>query len=156
MWRATCPGRSHHSSNSCSWMRPSHHSCSCSTKGDGARGLEHNFFVRQKAFAALSTHCERHPPSRAAGIQSLWHANAGHPFDFGSPLNVSVQTGGKTRNLSTLGISAKPPFSPVGLGNPGNGPDEVSMGGIVVLTPSPEKGVNSGGKKNKGRGIFIM
>ena len=46
--------------------------------------------------------------SRYPGIQTLWHANAGYSFDLGSPLSVSVQTGNKTGNWSTLGISTQP------------------------------------------------
>ena len=66
---------------------------------------EHHHRVRQTASTALPTaNVTRH-----LGIQSLWHANVGYSFDLGSPVSVSVQTGNKTGNWTTLGISTQPP-----------------------------------------------
>ena len=61
--------------------------------------------VPQTTFAVLPTvNVTRHPD-----IQTLWHANVGYSFDLGPPVSVSVQTGNKTGNWSTLGISTQPP-----------------------------------------------
>ena len=60
--------------------------------------------VPQTAFATLPTENITYHQD----IQTLWHANVGYSFDLGSPVNVSVQTGNKTGNWSTLGISTQP------------------------------------------------
>jgi len=58
-----------------------------------------------RTFAALPTaNVARH-----SGIQSLWHAGVGYSFDLCSPVDVSVQTGNKTGNWTTLGASTQPP-----------------------------------------------
>jgi len=67
-------------------------------------GIGHNHHVPRTIFAALPTvNVTSHP-----GIRTLWHANVGYSFDLGSPVSVSVQTGNKTGNWSTLGISTQP------------------------------------------------
>lgn len=74
-------------------------------KHSNLHGLGHRHHVRQATLAALPTvNVTRHPD-----IQSLWHANVGYSFDLGSSVTVSVQTGNKTGNWSTLGISTQPP-----------------------------------------------
>jgi len=82
-----------------------------SEKRDGAvkhprsRGHKYHPPLRQTAFGVLPTvNVTSH-----SGIQSLWHANVGYSFDLGSPVIVSVQTGNKTGNWTTLGISTQPP-----------------------------------------------
>lgn len=66
--------------------------------------------VRQTTFSPLPTvNVTRHPD-----IQTLWHANVGYSFDLGSSISVSVQTGNKTGNWTTLGISTQP-LSNVGM-----------------------------------------
>jgi hypothetical protein len=60
--------------------------------------------VRQTTFSPLPTTNVTHHPD----IQTLWHANVGYSFDLGSSVSVSVQTGSKTGNWSTLGISTQP------------------------------------------------
>ena len=68
-------------------------------------GHGHHHHVFRTTFAALPTaNVTRH-----SGIQSLWHANVGYSFDLCSPVDVSVQTGNKTGNWTTLGISTQPP-----------------------------------------------
>ena len=75
------------------------------TKSSRLHGLGHNHHVRQTTLTPLPTvNVTRHP-----SIQTLWHANVGYSFDLGSPVSVSVQTGNKTGNWSTLGISTQPP-----------------------------------------------
>ena len=67
-------------------------------------GRKHHHHVRQTTFSALPTANVTHH----SGIRSLWHANVGYSFDLGSSVSVSVQTGNKTGNWSTLGISTQP------------------------------------------------
>jgi len=70
-----------------------------------SHGLGNGHHIRQTTFTALPTvNVTRHP-----AIQTLWHANVGYSFDLGSPVSVSIQTGNKTGNWSTLGISTQPP-----------------------------------------------
>ena len=66
-------------------------------------GHRHHVF-RTTSAALPTTNVTRH-----SGIQSLWHANVGYSFDLCSPVDVSVQTGNKTGNWTTLGISTQPP-----------------------------------------------
>ena len=75
------------------------------TKHPRSHNHKHHRHIRQTAFGALPTvNVTRH-----VGIQSLWHANVGYSFDLGSPVSVSVQTGNKTGNWTTLGISTQLP-----------------------------------------------
>ena len=81
-----------------------------STKRDGvvrrqkSHGQERHHRVRQATLPALPTvNVTRH-----FDIQSLWHANVGYSFDLGSSVSVSIQTGNKTGNWTTLGISTQP------------------------------------------------
>ena len=67
-------------------------------------GLGHSHHVPQTVITALPTVNVTHHPD----IQTLWHANVGYSFDLCSPVSVSVQTGNKTGNWSTLGISTQP------------------------------------------------
>ena len=86
-------------------VKPSSEKRDTTVKHLRPHGHKHHRHIRQAAFAALPTvNVTRHP-----GIQSLWHANVGYSFEDGSPVSVSVQTGNKTGNWTTLGISIQPP-----------------------------------------------
>ena len=73
----------------------------CAAKRSKSHGRRHH---RRAAPSVLPTTNVTHH----SGIQSLWHASVGYSFDLGSSVSVSVQTGNKTGNWSTLGISTQP------------------------------------------------
>ena len=70
-----------------------------------SHGYGHHHHVFRTTFSALPTTNVTHH----SDIQTLWHANVGYSFDLCSPVDVSVQTGNKTGNWTTLGISTQPP-----------------------------------------------
>jgi len=72
--------------------------------GSRPDGPGNNQSVSQTAFATLPIENITYHQD----IQTLWHANVGYSFDLGSSVNVSIQTGNKTGNWSTLGISTQP------------------------------------------------